>query len=86
MNSDASLDLAQIAHGFEPRLRSAISTPLTYQDRLLGGLTAYSLSEDSFNEGHRYTFENVCATLSARIFTLQAAKLPQLLSFRKQKI
>ena len=86
MNSDASLDLAQIAQGFEPNLRSAMCTPLTEADRLVGVLSAYSLQEDSFNESHRYTFENVCATLSARICTLQPTKLPQLLSFRKQKI
>jgi GAF domain-containing protein len=86
MNSDASLDLAQIAQGFEPNLRSAMCTPLTQHDRLLGVLSAYSLHEDAFTDSHRYTFESVCETLSSRICTFQPAKLPQLLSFRKQKI
>ena len=86
MNSDASLDLAQIVHGFEPGLRSAISTPLTDHDRLIGVLSAYSSHQEAFNDGHRYTFENVCSTLAARICTLQSKKSPQLLSFPKQKI
>jgi len=86
MNSDASLDLAQIARGFQPHLLSAISTPLTAQDRLIGVLTAYSLQPEAFNEGHRYTFENVCATLTARICAIQLSTSPNLLSFPKQKI
>jgi GAF domain-containing protein len=86
MNSDASLDLAQIAREFQPNLRSAMSTPLAQHDRLLGVFSAYSLHENSFTDSHRYIFENVCATLSARICTLQPTKVPQLLPFRKQKI
>jgi len=86
MNSDASLDLAQIAQGFQPHLLSAMSTPLTDHDRLIGVLTAYSLQPEAFNDSHRYTFEHVCATLSARICRLQSTTFPHLLSFPKQKI
>ena len=83
MNSDASLDLAQIARGFQPHLVSAISTPLTAQDRLIGVLTAYSLQPEAFDEGHRYTFEHVCATLTARICTLQLSTITEPTFFPK---
>jgi putative nucleotidyltransferase with HDIG domain len=85
MNSDASLDLAQIAHGFEPNLRSAMSTSLADHEHLLGVLTAYSSQPEAFNESHRYTFEQVCTTIAGRICTLQSNKSPHLLSFRRQK-
>src|SRR5688572_22466210 len=86
MNSNASLDLAQIAHGFEPSLRSAISTPLIQQNRLIGALSAYSMQDEPFDDNHRDIFENVGTALAGRISTLQSTKLPHLLSFRKQKI
>jgi GAF domain-containing protein len=86
MNSDASLDLAQIAKGFQPHLLSAISTPLTDHDRLIGVLTAYSLQHEAFSDSHRYTFEHVCASLSGRVCALQLTTSPHLLSFPKQKI
>jgi putative nucleotidyltransferase with HDIG domain len=86
INSDASLDLAQIAQGFQPHLLSAISTPLTDHDRLIGVLTAYSFQPEAFSDSHRYTFEHVCAALSGRICRLQSTTFPHLLSFPKQKI
>ena len=86
MNSDASLDLAQIVHGFQPPLLSAISSPLTDQDRLVGVLTAYSLLPEPFNDNHRYTFEHVCTTLSGCVCMLQSSTSPHLLSFPRQKI
>ena len=86
MNSDASLDLAKIAQGFEPNLRSAISISLADQERLIGVLTAYSLQQEAFNENHRDICEHVCATLASRVCTLQSNKSSHLLSFPKQKI
>jgi putative nucleotidyltransferase with HDIG domain len=85
INADASLDLAQIAKAFDPHLLSAISTPLNDQDTLIGVLTAYSLQAEAFNESHRYTFEYVCGTLSARLCTLRLTGAPHLLSFPWQK-
>ena len=85
INSDASLDLAQIAQGFQPPLLSAISTPLTDQETLLGVLTAYSSRSEAFNDGHRYTFEYVCGALSGRICTLRTANPRHVLSFPRQK-
>ena len=86
MNSNASLDLAQIAVSFHPHLLSAMSTPLTEQDRLIGVLTTYSLKQDAFSDTHRHTFEQVCAELADRIFTLRARTSRNLLPFPKQKI
>jgi putative nucleotidyltransferase with HDIG domain len=86
VNSDASLDLAKIAQGFEPHLRSAISISLTDQERLIAVLTAYSLQQEAFNENHRDIFEHVCETLAGRFCTLQSNKSSHLLSFPKQKI
>jgi hypothetical protein len=86
MNSDASLDLAKIAQGFEPPLRSAISISLTDQQRLIGVLTGYSLQQEAFNENHRDIFEHVCVNLAGRLCVLQSNKSSHLLSFPQQKI
>jgi len=85
INSDASLDLAQIAQSFQPHLLSAISTPLIDQNALLGVLTAYSSRVEAFSDSHRDTFESVCGTLSARFCTLRLTNSPHLLSFPRQK-
>lgn len=84
-NSDASLDLAQIAQSFQPHLVSAISTSLTDQNTLLGVLTAYSSREEAFNDSHRYAFESVCGSLSGRICILRSNGSSHLLSFQRQK-
>jgi putative methionine-R-sulfoxide reductase with GAF domain len=73
INSDASLDLAQIAQSFRPHLISAISTSLSDKDTLLGVVTAYSSRSEAFNDSHRYAFESVCGSLSARICTLRSS-------------
>jgi GAF domain-containing protein len=65
INSDAELDLAQIADSFDPPLRSAMSTPLVKGDRLLGVLTGYSPKTEAFQEHHMYVFEHVASMLSA---------------------
>src|SRR3989442_13738372 len=57
VNSDASLDLAQIASYFSPPLRSTIRAPLIDGERLIAVLTAYSVKETAFVENHRYIFE-----------------------------
>ena len=85
VNSDASLDLAQIAGFSTPPLRSTISAPLSKGDVLLGVLTAYSNREEAFNDGHRYTFEYLAAAFVARIALLQSITSSNLLSFRSNK-
>ena len=81
MNSDASLDLAQIAQLFQPPLRSTISTPLIGGDRLIAVLTAYSLMDEAFTESHRYAFEQASSALLERISSLQSKTSSNLVSF-----
>lgn len=72
VNSDAALDLAQIAEMFQPMLRSTLSVPLSQGDRLLGVLTAYSSRENAFNEAHSYIVEQATSSLSEKIAELLA--------------
>lgn len=81
INSDASLDLAQIATLFQPPLRSTISTPLVDNDRLVAVLTAYSLTDEAFTEGHRYAFAQVGSALLARVLSLESNTSSNLVSF-----
>jgi putative methionine-R-sulfoxide reductase with GAF domain len=85
VNSDASLDLAQIAQLFQPPLRSTISTPLVDGDRLVAVLTAYSLTDEAFNESHRYTFEQVASALLGRMSSLQSHSPSNVVSFPTHK-
>ena len=57
LNSDAALDLTQIAEMFTPPLRSTISTPIIVGEQLIGVLTAYSPKDNAFEEADRYSFE-----------------------------
>ena len=41
-NSDPALDLGDLTEAWTPRLRSCFSTPLIWNDRLLGVLSVYS--------------------------------------------
>lgn len=81
VNSNASLDLAQIASFFSPPLRSTICTPLAQGDRLIGVLSAYSATLNAFNESHQYVFEHVSAILLSKISSLQSAGLQRVVSF-----
>ena len=85
INSDASLDLAQIAELFQPPLRSTISAPLADGERLIAVLTAYSLKEDAFTESHRYTFERVSSALVGCISSLRSQGSMSVLSFPMRK-
>ena len=86
VNSNASLDLAEIAGFFVPRLRSTISTPLVLGDTLIGVLTAYSGKQDAFDESHRYSFEKVASTLVSRVSSHQLNISSNVVSFRTQKV
>jgi len=59
MNSDPTLDLGEVARCVTPRLRSCLSTPMTAGDSLVGVLTLYSCTVDSFTEDHRRIAEAV---------------------------
>lgn len=81
VNSDASLDLAQIAGFFTPPLRSTISTPLVQRDHLTGVLTAYSPKSEAFNDTHRYTFEQIASSVVDRFSLLGSNRLSNVVSF-----
>jgi putative nucleotidyltransferase with HDIG domain len=81
VNSDASLDLAQIANFFTPPLRSTICTPLAKGDRLVGVLSAYSSKTGAFDESHQYVFEQVSSILLERISSLQTVGFPRVVPF-----
>ena len=85
VNSDASLDLVQIAQLFQPPLRSIISTPLVDDDRLVAVLTAYSLANEPFTESHRYAFEQVGSTLLTKASNLQPSGSSNVVSFSRLK-
>ena len=85
MNSDATLDLAQIAGLFTPPLRSTISTSLTKGDRLIGVLTAYTFKEAAFHEGHQYAFENIASALLAKLSPFQSGTPSNVVSFPRQE-
>ncbi len=57
MNSDAVLDLGEVAKSINPRLRTCLSTPLLVQEQLVGVFTVYSSSSDGFTEDHRRIIE-----------------------------
>jgi len=64
LNSDPSLDLGEVARCVSPRLRSCLSTPLLCDDSLVGVLTLYSATVDSFNEDHRRIVEVVARQIA----------------------
>jgi putative nucleotidyltransferase with HDIG domain len=63
LNSNATLDLLNLADVFEPPLRSTLATPLFYGDVLVGVLTAYATKNDAFKEEDRYITEQLALTL-----------------------
>jgi putative nucleotidyltransferase with HDIG domain len=81
VNSNASLDLAQIASFFTPSLRSTICAPLAQGERLVGVLSAYSSKSEGFNESHQYAFEYVSRALLARMISLQPGGSQKVVSF-----
>ena len=85
VNSDATLDLAQIARLFQPALRSTISTPLANHEQLVGVLTAYACAEEAFTDGHRDIFEQVALLLLPRVSSPQTNTSANVVAFRVLK-
>jgi putative nucleotidyltransferase with HDIG domain len=84
VNSDATLDLVQIARLFTPSLRSTISAPLVQGERLVGVVTGYTFKHEAFNESHRYALEQIASSLVNRISVLQSNTSLKLVTFPKQ--
>ena len=59
LNSDAWLDLGEVARSSTCRLRSCLSTPFLAEHRLLGVLTLYSQAAEGFNDDHRRIVEAI---------------------------
>jgi diguanylate cyclase (GGDEF)-like protein/putative nucleotidyltransferase with HDIG domain len=59
VNSDPILDLGDVARTILPRLRSCLSTCITYNGQLVGVLTLYSDAIEAFNDNHRRIIEVV---------------------------
>jgi len=59
LNSDAFLDLGEVARASTSRLRSCLSTPFLVGDQLLGVLTLYSHVDQGFNDDHRRIVEAI---------------------------
>lgn len=59
VNSDATLDLGEIARVLQPPLRSCLSTPLVVGKKLVGVLTLYSTQTNAFNDEHRRLIEAI---------------------------
>jgi diguanylate cyclase (GGDEF)-like protein/putative nucleotidyltransferase with HDIG domain len=58
-NSDPVLDLGDAARTHSPRLRNCISTPLLWDDKLVGVLTMYSGESTAYTDDHRRIIEVV---------------------------
>jgi diguanylate cyclase (GGDEF)-like protein/putative nucleotidyltransferase with HDIG domain len=64
VNADPTLDLGDTARSLTPRLRSCLSTPLLSDDQLVGVLTLYSGTTESFNEDHHRIIEVVARQIA----------------------
>lgn len=62
MNSDAALDLGDVASLSTPPLRVALAVPLTDEDQLVGVLSLYATSD--FDETHRVVLEEAARDVS----------------------
>ena len=81
INSDAYLDLGQIAQMFRPPLKSTICSPILLEDRLIGIVSAYSTQSDAFSSSHAYVLEHV-AELLAPALSSASSKPNTVVSFR----
>ena len=73
VNSDAALDLADIAPAAR---RTAVSTPLLDGDGLIGVLTAYAEAPDTFSEEHGRMLQMVAPHLAHMLAVCRASVKP----------
>lgn len=84
-NSDPALDLGPLAESFRSRLRSSLVVPLVAGDTTLGVISAYTFDENAFRHEHRYSVEQICSTLSAKLTELSGPESGVLLKFSPRK-
>jgi GAF domain-containing protein len=78
-NSDAMLDLGQLAHQFDPILRSTLAAPVIHRGKIFGVLTAYGTKEASFTDHHKYAIERIVAIFNDKLSALNVSKHPNML-------
>lgn len=66
-NSDAVLDLGDLARSMKPRLGNCLATPVSVDRRLFGVLTLYAGEPHGFSEDHRRIVEQVAKQLSSAL-------------------
>jgi putative nucleotidyltransferase with HDIG domain len=71
-NSDPVLDFGESVRAMDPRLRSALSTPLVADDELVGVLTVYSTAKEAFGADHERIIESVARQIA---FPIKQASL-----------
>jgi putative methionine-R-sulfoxide reductase with GAF domain len=76
LNSDAALDLGEVARALRPALRSCLSTPLVFEKKLIGVLTLYSTETNAFNDEHLRLIEAIARQVAqpVRDAALSSAK------------
>ena len=67
LNSDPVLDLGEVSRNLRPRLRSCLSTPLLVKTELVGVLSLYSTTRESFSEDHRRIIENISGQVAQTV-------------------
>jgi putative nucleotidyltransferase with HDIG domain len=80
-NSDATLDLADVAQRFSPNLRSTMAAPVLHRHFKLGVLTTYATGESPFTDHHKYAFERIAAMFAERASRLTSSTLATLVRF-----
>ena len=65
VNADAVLDLGDVARQYSPRLQSCLSTPLLFNEKLVGAITLYSAVPNAYSESNRHVLEFVALQIAA---------------------
>ena len=63
-NSDAALDLPDIARETDPPLKNCLSTPLLVFEELVGVLALYTSNRDGFTDEQRNTLEAIAVQIA----------------------
>lgn len=64
VNSDPILDFGESSRSLRPSLKSSLSSPIVYQDTLLGVLSAYACTSSAFSDDHRRVIEAIIGEAS----------------------
>jgi diguanylate cyclase (GGDEF)-like protein/putative nucleotidyltransferase with HDIG domain len=67
VNSDPMLDLGDSCRTLQPRLMSCMSTPLATEVAVVGALSIYSVTRDSFTDDHRRILEAIARQVSQTV-------------------